>query len=81
MFEVLGVEPGSVTPFALINDREHRVKVVLDGEMMRAETINYHPLKNDATTAIQPKDLRRFIADCGHSPLEIDFRPFERRDR
>ncbi len=71
--EVLGVVPGSVTPFALINDREGRVKVVLDREMMAMDLLNYHPLSNDATTAIAPRDLRRFIASCGHEPQDLDF--------
>ena len=70
--EVLGVEPGSVTPFAAINDPARRVTVVLDAEMMRSELLNYHPLTNDATTAISPDGLRRFIDSCGHEALEID---------
>jgi Ala-tRNA(Pro) deacylase len=51
---------------------------VLDAEMMGAEMVNFHPLKNDATTAIRPDDLRRFVADCGHEPIELDLTPFER---
>ena len=42
--EVLGVEPGSVTPFGLINDREVRVNVILDEAMMKLSPLNYHPL-------------------------------------
>ena len=72
LYEVLGIVPGAVTPFALINDRAHRVNVVLEREMMRLELLNYHPLGNDATTAIAPRDLHRFIAACGHCPREID---------
>ena len=78
LWEVLGVMPGSVSPFALINDTQKRVKPVLDAEVMGAETVNFHPLKNDATTAIRPDDLRRFVADCGHRPIELDLTPFER---
>ncbi len=48
--EALGVEPGSVTPFALINDRERRVTPVLDAAMMAHEVLNYHPLVNTMTT-------------------------------
>lgn len=72
LHEVLGIVPGAVTPFALINDRDHRVTVVLDREMMSLDLLNYHPLGNDATTAIAPRDLRAFIASCGHQPREID---------
>ncbi len=71
--EVLGITPGAVTPFALINDRDHRVNVVLDREMMTLELLNYHPLGNDATTAIAPAGLRAFIASCGHRAREVDF--------
>ncbi|HEX9491484.1 MAG TPA: YbaK/EbsC family protein, partial [Stellaceae bacterium] len=65
---VLGVTPGSVTPFALVNDRERRVAVVLDADMLEGDPLNYHPLVNTATTAVAPADLLRFIAACGHQP-------------
>lgn len=68
LMNVLGVTPGSVSPFALINDTENRVNVVLDGEMMAQEQLNYHPLSNRATTTIASSDLLRFIEDCGHKP-------------
>jgi Ala-tRNA(Pro) deacylase len=73
LFEVLGVEPGAVTPFALLNDSEQRVTVVLDKEMLAHDPLNYHPLSNEATTAIAPGDLLAFIADCGHVPTILDF--------
>jgi Ala-tRNA(Pro) deacylase len=67
LMEVLGVEPGSVTPFALINDREaHRVTPVLDAAMMAVDPLNYHPLQNTATTTIAAEDLKRFVSACGH---------------
>lgn len=69
--EVLGVEPGSVTPFALINDVEARVSVVLDRAMMAQELLNYHPLANTATTTIGSADLVKFIRACGHQPQII----------
>ena len=72
MQDILGVDPGTVTPFALVNDRERRVQVVLDREMMRWRPLNYHPLTNAATTAIQPEDLLIFIRNCGHEPRVID---------
>jgi Ala-tRNA(Pro) deacylase len=68
LMEVLGVPPGSVTPFALINDTPHRVTVILDADMMRYERLNYHPLANTATTNIAREDLVRFIRSCGHQP-------------
>ena len=71
--EALGVIPGAVTPFGLINDTEQRVRVFLDADMMAAELVNFHPLRNDATTAIAPDDLRRFIAACGHDARDLKF--------
>jgi Ala-tRNA(Pro) deacylase len=68
MREVLGVEPGSVTPFAVVNPTAAGVAVVLDEAMLRADPLNYHPLTNTATTALAPDDLLRFLAACGHAP-------------
>lgn len=70
--ESLGVEPGSVTPFALINDTETRVSVILDAAMMAHETLNFHPLANTATTTISREGLLAFLESCGHSPRIID---------
>lgn len=71
LHDVLGVEPGSVTPFAVINDRDTRVRVVLDAEMMTSERLNYHPLTNAATTAVSPAGLLAFLRACGHEPLVV----------
>jgi len=76
--EVLGVAPGSVTPFALINDTGHRLTVVLDAEMLGLDPLNYHPLTNTATTAIAPKDLIRFVEACGHEAHVLDLSPATR---
>ena len=66
--QTLGVEPGSVTPFALINDSEHRVNVVLDEDMLTRTLLNFHPLTNTATTSIGTRHLLEFIESCGHQP-------------
>ena len=66
--ETLGVEPGSVTPFGVINDRAGRVTVVLDRTLMAAPLLNFHPLVNTATTAIAPDGLLTFLAATGHPP-------------
>lgn len=72
---VLGVEPGSVTPFALMNDRQdHAVRVVLDAWMMEQPALNYHPLENTATTTIANHDLLAFIQACGHTYDIVDLR-------
>jgi Ala-tRNA(Pro) deacylase len=66
--EVLGVEPGSVTPFGAINDPERRVTIVLDAAMMEHETLSYHPLVNTMTTSINRDDLVKFLKSTGHEP-------------
>ena len=68
LMEVLGVEPGCVTPFGLINDTACRVTVVLDAAMMAHEQVNFHPLQNTATTTIASADLVAFIRSLGHEP-------------
>jgi Ala-tRNA(Pro) deacylase len=68
MLETLGVTPGSVTPFGVINDLGHRVTMVLDEALMRHETINAHPLTNTMTTSIKRDDLVRFLESTGHPP-------------
>jgi Ala-tRNA(Pro) deacylase len=67
MRETLGVEPGSVTPFAALNDTAGRVTVVLDASMMTHATLNFHPLVNTMTTSIGRDDLVRFLAATGHA--------------
>ena len=68
----LGVVPGAVTPFALINDDANAVRVIIDAGVMEAERAHFHPLTNDATTAIAPADLLRFIGALGHRPAVVD---------
>jgi Ala-tRNA(Pro) deacylase len=68
LIEALGVPPGSVTAFAVINDGARRVRLVIDAELMRHDSINCHPLENTATTNIARDDLLRFIRSCGHEP-------------
>jgi Ala-tRNA(Pro) deacylase len=68
LMEILGVEPGSVTPFGLINDQHARTNVILDESMMTVEKLNFHPLQNAATTTIASQDLLTFIRSCGHDP-------------
>ncbi len=69
----LGVEPGSVTPFAAMNDREGLVRVILDAAILTDDPVLAHPLANDRTTAISAQDLVRFLTATGHPPLVLDF--------
>jgi Ala-tRNA(Pro) deacylase len=68
----LGVPAGSVTPFSLINDKDSRVRVVLDAGMLALDPLNFHPLRNDRTTAITAKDLVAFVRAGGHDPLVVE---------
>ncbi len=69
----LGVEPGSVTPLALINDKEQAVQTIIDADILKQEYIQVHPLKNDATVLITPADLIRFFSLNNRSYLVYDF--------
>ena len=68
MQDVLGVLPGAVTPFGVINDTESRVTVVLDVPLLEHTTLNFHPLDNTMTTAIARDDLFKFLESTGHKP-------------
>ncbi len=72
LWHTLGVKPGSVTPFALINDPDHTVKVVLDKTLLDCAIINAHPLENTATTSISRADFKKFLAATGHQVQVID---------
>ena len=62
--EVLGVIPGAVTPLAVINAKNHDLRVILDEEMMEHELLNFHPIVNTATTTLASKDLLKFMEHC-----------------
>jgi Ala-tRNA(Pro) deacylase len=68
----LGVEPGSVTPFSVINDIDKAVRLVLDAGLRTGGPINAHPLTNTMTTAIALPDLMRFFEATGHEPKWLD---------
>lgn len=73
LHQSLGVTPGSVTPFAVMNDPSGDVIFVLDRGLLSHETINAHPMHNEATVAIGRHDLLRFLTDCDHHPVMVDF--------
>jgi Ala-tRNA(Pro) deacylase len=72
LMSYLGVKLGAVTPFALINDRGGQVKVAIDRTVLDHDPVNCHPLANDMTTAIAPKDLLTFIESSGHKPMILE---------
>lgn len=67
----LGVDPGSVTPFAAMNDTAGNVTVVLQDRLMAEPVLNFHPLTNTATTTISNDALTRFLDAVGHPPLIV----------
>ncbi len=73
LMENLGVMPGSVTIFALINDPNRKVTVLLDEGFFAHDLVNFHPLRNDATTAIRPEDLMKFLHSLGREPIRLVF--------
>ena len=74
----LGVLPGAVTPFGMVNAVPGAVRIILDRQLMTGfEQVNFHPLSNDATTTLRPADLLRFLTALGHQPelLDLDSPP------
>jgi Ala-tRNA(Pro) deacylase len=68
MRAILGVEPGSVTPFSVLNDTQGLVTVVLDSAMLEHNVLNYHPLANTTTTTVARDGLLKFLRATGHEP-------------
>lgn len=73
MWETLGVRPGSVTALGLINDIDRRVTFVLDQRLWDAAVVNFHPLTNTATTALDQSAFRRVLALLEREPIVVDF--------
>ncbi|WP_394839410.1 NUDIX domain-containing protein [Pendulispora rubella] len=71
----LGVQPGSVTPLAILHDRDHQVKVAIDASLVgnHGHKVLCHPMTNDRTTAIRDEDLIRFLVSTGHQPVVLNF--------
>jgi Ala-tRNA(Pro) deacylase len=62
----LGLTPGSVSPFGLINDRHHSVRVVLDRDLKQAQRLSFHPNINTRTLVVSGADFQRFLQACGN---------------
>ncbi len=77
LLEYLGVVPGSVTLFSVINDTDQNVTLVIDKTLAEADIVNFHPLLNDATTAISSADMIKFAKATGHDPVIMDFNTLE----
>lgn len=73
MTETLGVIPGAVTPFALMNESARALTaVILDTALLAHDPVWFHPLENTASTAVSPGDLQGFVEACGFQPRIID---------
>jgi Ala-tRNA(Pro) deacylase len=72
LWDLLGVRPGAVTPFAVMNDAASNVTFAFERTLLAETMINAHPLHNEATIAVTPDEVIRFVADCGHPPLLFD---------
>lgn len=68
MLQILGVTPGSATPFALMNDKEHKINVVVDKNFLSSERCVFHPLENRWSTVIKVSDLLVFLESLGYAP-------------
>jgi len=75
LYDHLGVRPGSVSAFALLNDDARRVSLVVDAALLREDPVNFHPLSNDATTAVSVEDFIKFLTLLGVAPQIVDFAP------
>jgi len=73
LMKYLGVIPGAVTPFAIINDKAGDVRVAVDKAVLGRDPLNFHPLDNAQTTSIVADDLLRFLEAEGHTARIIDF--------
>jgi Ala-tRNA(Pro) deacylase len=71
LMELLGIEPGSVSVLAAINDEARKVKIALDKQLLKASVINCHPLTNRRTTSLTKEALDDFLASTGHEPLYV----------
>jgi Ala-tRNA(Pro) deacylase len=63
----LGVEPGSVSPFGLINDSQHHVHLFIDEKLNEFDMLAFHPNINTATLVISKTDFLKFLAQTGNS--------------
>jgi len=72
LMQYLGLTPGSVTPFGLINDKEHHVHVFLDSTLQHAEELSFHPCINTASLIVKREDFMRFLDYCQNSYEWID---------
>jgi Ala-tRNA(Pro) deacylase len=62
-----------VNPFALANDKDNKVKIIVDKKMYEAKSLSFHPMQNDALTEISSEDLKKFLKASGKTEIVLDF--------
>jgi Ala-tRNA(Pro) deacylase len=67
----LGVDPGSVSIFAIVNDSDRAVEVIIDEALWVSEAFQFHPLVNTSTLVISRENLSRFIDLTGHKAKRL----------
>ncbi len=72
LWQYLGVRPGSVCPFSIINDTAGAVEIILEKDMLNEKLVNYHPMENHLTVGLTPDDLLKFVKSCDHEPRVVD---------
>lgn len=72
LWQYLGVRPGSVCPYAVVNDTAHDVTLVLDASMMGQQQVNFHPLVNTMTIGTTAEDIEKFAEAIGHKVIVMD---------
>lgn len=72
LLEMLAIRPGAVSVLAVVNDKERKVKLVLDGRLSSATAINCHPLSNERTTSLSPDAFRKFLAVTDREAIYVD---------
>lgn len=77
LFDLLGVRAGSLSPFALVNDDEQRISLVIDAELAEERVFLFHPLESDTTASIARNDLDVFLASIQHQPSWVELRARE----
>ena len=73
LWEALGVRPGSVTALALVNDPDQKVRFILDKALMAHDSVNFHPVTNEATTHLAKDAFLGFLKAIGRVPVVVDF--------
>jgi Ala-tRNA(Pro) deacylase len=80
LLELLGMTQGSVTLFSVLNDTQNAVTLIIDAALLNHDIVNFHPLLNDATTAISSTDMIKFAKAAGHDPVIVDFAALIKED-